>query len=150
MLTRVQQYALDRFAKSLLTLADDSLIDAYRQAWEDHRDARAEDNDNLDKACAESLATKKAMRVAFRIINAATSSGTREPARHPFPGACCPDAGRHRRRGGIRPRKSGSHRTHRWREMDSNYWSRHGETPLGRAMWFPRTAPPARRGTDPE
>ena len=26
--------------------------------------------------------------------------------------------------------------THRWREMDSNYWSRHGETPLGRAMWF--------------
>ena len=34
--------------------------------------------------------------------------------------------------------------------MDSNYWSRHGETPLGRAMWFPLTAPPARRGTDPE
>jgi hypothetical protein len=34
--------------------------------------------------------------------------------------------------------------------MDSNYWSRHGETPFGRAMWFPRTAPPARRGTDPE
>src|SRR6516162_3064547 len=30
------------------------------------------------------------------------------------------------------------------------YWSRHGETPLGRAMWFPRTAPPARRGADPE
>ena len=43
MLTRVQQHALDRFAKSLLTLADDSLIDAYHQAWEDHRDARAED-----------------------------------------------------------------------------------------------------------
>src|SRR6476660_8676045 len=38
----------------------------------------------------------------------------------------------------------------RWREMDSNYWSRHGEPPLGRAMWLPRTAPPARRGTDPE
>jgi hypothetical protein len=34
--------------------------------------------------------------------------------------------------------------------MDSNYWSRDGETPLGRAMWFPRTAPPALRGTDPE
>ena len=34
--------------------------------------------------------------------------------------------------------------------MDSNYWSRHGETPLGHAMWFPRRAPPARRGTDPE
>ena len=65
MLTRVQQHALDRFAKSLLTLADDSLIDAYHQAWEDHRDARAEDSDNLDKACAESLATKKAMRGRF-------------------------------------------------------------------------------------
>src|ERR1700746_2708440 len=34
--------------------------------------------------------------------------------------------------------------------MDSNLWSRHGETSFGRAMWFPRTAPPARRGTDPE
>ena len=53
MLTPVQQHALDRFAKSLLTLADDSLIDAYHQAWEDHRDARAEGSDNLDKACAE-------------------------------------------------------------------------------------------------
>jgi len=40
--------------------------------------------------------------------------------------------------------------TRRWREMDSNYWSRHGETPFGRALWFPRTAPPARRGTDLE
>ena len=39
MLTPVQQHALDRFA-SLLTLADDSLIDAYHQVWEDHRDAR--------------------------------------------------------------------------------------------------------------
>ena len=64
MLSPVQQHALDRFAKSLLTLADDSLIDAYHQAWEDHRDARAEDS-NLDKACAESLATKKAMRDRF-------------------------------------------------------------------------------------
>jgi len=45
---------------------------------------------------------------------------------------------------------SGSSRALRWREMDSNYWSRHGETPLGRAMWFPRTALRARRGTDPE
>ena len=34
--------------------------------------------------------------------------------------------------------------------MDSNYWFRHGETPFGRARWAPRTAPPARRGTDPE
>ena len=65
MLTPVQQHALDRFANSLLTLADDSLIDAYHQAWEDHRDARAEDNDNLDKACAESLATRKAMQDRF-------------------------------------------------------------------------------------
>ena len=34
MLSPVQQHALDRFAKSLLTLADDSLIDADHQAWE--------------------------------------------------------------------------------------------------------------------
>jgi len=54
-------------------------------------------------------------------------------------------------RAGLSPvRKSGSHRTRRWRKTDSNYWSRHGETPLGRAMWFPRRAPPARRGADPE
>ena len=50
MFTPVQQHALDRFAKSLLTLADDSLIDAYHQAWEDHRDARPEDSDNLEAA----------------------------------------------------------------------------------------------------
>ena len=72
MLTPVQQHALDRFAKSLLTLADDSLIDAYHQAWEDHRDARAEDSDNLDKACAEICDQKRRCRVAFRIIKAAT------------------------------------------------------------------------------
>jgi hypothetical protein len=65
MLTRVQQHALDRFAKSLLTLADDSLIDAYHQAWEDHRDARAEDSDNFDKSCAESLAAETAMQDRF-------------------------------------------------------------------------------------
>ena len=65
MLTLVQQRALARFAKSLLTLADDSLIDAYHQAWEDHRDARAEGSDNLDKAGAESLATEMAMRARF-------------------------------------------------------------------------------------
>src|SRR6516162_1261797 len=34
--------------------------------------------------------------------------------------------------------------------LDSNYRSHHGETRVGRAMWFPQTAPPARRGTDPE
>jgi hypothetical protein len=65
MLTPVQQHALDRFAKSLLTLADDSLIDAYHQAWEDHRDARAEDSDNFDESCAESLAAETAMQDRF-------------------------------------------------------------------------------------
>jgi hypothetical protein len=65
MLTPVQQHALDRFAKSLLTLADDSLIDAYHQAWEDHRDARAEDSDNFDKSCAESLAAETAVQDRF-------------------------------------------------------------------------------------
>jgi hypothetical protein len=65
MLTPVQQHAIDRFAKSLLTLADDSLIDAYHQAWEDHRDARAEDSDNFDKSCAESLAAETAMQDRF-------------------------------------------------------------------------------------
>ena len=65
MLTLVQQHALDRFAKSLLTLADDSLIDVYHQAWEDHRDARAEDSDNFDKSCAESLAAETAMQDRF-------------------------------------------------------------------------------------
>jgi hypothetical protein len=65
MLTPVQQHALDRFAKSLLTLADDSLIDAYHQAWEDQRDARAEDSDNFDKSCAESLAAETAMQDRF-------------------------------------------------------------------------------------
>ena len=65
MLTALQQRAIDRFAKSLSTLGDNALIDAYHQAWEDHRDARAEGSDNLDKACAESLATKKAMQDRF-------------------------------------------------------------------------------------
>jgi len=65
MLTPVQQHALDGFAKSLVTLADDSLIDAYHQAWEDHRDARAEGSDSLDKSCAKSLATETAMRERF-------------------------------------------------------------------------------------
>jgi hypothetical protein len=65
MLTLVQQHALDSFAKSLVALAGDSLIDAYHQAWEDLRDARVEGSDNLDKAGAESLATEKAMRRRF-------------------------------------------------------------------------------------
>jgi hypothetical protein len=41
------------------------LIDAHHQAWEDHRDARAEGSDNVDKAGAESLATETAMRARF-------------------------------------------------------------------------------------
>ena len=53
MLTLAQRNALDRFAKSLPALSDDFLIDAYHQAWEDHRDARAEGSDNIDKADAE-------------------------------------------------------------------------------------------------
>jgi len=64
MLTTGQQRTVDR-AKSLLTLADDPLIDAYHQVWEDHRDARAGGSDNLGKAGAESLATEKAMRERF-------------------------------------------------------------------------------------
>jgi hypothetical protein len=65
MLTSAQQRAIDRFAMSLSTLGDDALIDAYHQAWEDHRDARAEGSDNLDKAAAERLATETAMRDRF-------------------------------------------------------------------------------------
>ena len=65
MLTPAQQRAVDHFAKSLSALGDDSLIDAYHQAWEDHRDARAEGSDNLDKAGAEGLATETAMRARF-------------------------------------------------------------------------------------
>ena len=65
MLTPTQQRAFDHFAKSLSTLADDALIDTYHQAWEDHRDARAEGSDNLGKAGAESLAAKTAMQERF-------------------------------------------------------------------------------------
>ena len=65
MLTLAQRNALDRFAKSLPALSDDFLIDAYHQAWEDHRDARAEGSDNIGKAGAESLATETAMRERF-------------------------------------------------------------------------------------
>ena len=65
MLTAVQQHAIDRFSKSLQALTDDSLIDAYHQAREDYRDADAEGSDNLGKACAESLATEKAMQDRF-------------------------------------------------------------------------------------
>ena len=65
MLTTGQQRTIDRFAKSLLTLGDDALIDTYHQAWEDHRAASAEGSDDLSKAYAKSLATEKAMRDRF-------------------------------------------------------------------------------------
>ena len=59
MLTATQQHAVDKFAKSLTTLGDDALIDTYHRAWEDHREASAEGSDNLSKAYAKSLATRK-------------------------------------------------------------------------------------------
>jgi hypothetical protein len=65
MLTPTQQRAVESFAKSLPTLGDDALIDTYHQAWEDHRNARAEGSDNLGKAGAESLAAKTATQKRF-------------------------------------------------------------------------------------
>jgi hypothetical protein len=64
-LNSAQQYAIDRFARSLLALSDDALIDAYHQAVEDHRAAQAEGSDNLNKAYAQTLATETAMRDRF-------------------------------------------------------------------------------------
>src|ERR1700730_5658074 len=52
MLTDAQQHATDRFAKSLLALSDDALIDTYQQALDDNRAARAEGSDSLTKAYA--------------------------------------------------------------------------------------------------
>jgi hypothetical protein len=65
MLTAAQQYAVDRFAKGLLALSDDALIDTYQQAADDLAAARAEGSDNLSKAHAQTLATEKAMRDRF-------------------------------------------------------------------------------------
>jgi hypothetical protein len=48
---------------------------------DDHRAAWAEGSDNLTKADAQTLATEKAMRDRFLIIEPATRSGIREPAR---------------------------------------------------------------------
>ena len=45
--------------------SDDALIDTYHQAMEDLRAARAEGSDNLSKAHAQALATKKAMQERF-------------------------------------------------------------------------------------
>jgi hypothetical protein len=65
MLTAAQEHALDKFAKGLLALSDDALIDTYHQAADDLRAARAEGSDNLSKAHAQSLAAEKAMRDRF-------------------------------------------------------------------------------------
>jgi hypothetical protein len=65
MLTAVQQHAAERFAKSLLALSDDALIDTYHQAADDHRAARAEGSDNISKAYAQMRATEKAMQDRF-------------------------------------------------------------------------------------
>ena len=65
MLTAAQQSAVDGFAKSLVALGDDALIDAHHQAWEDYRDALTEGGDIVGKAYAHSLATETAMRDRF-------------------------------------------------------------------------------------
>ena len=65
MLTAAQQHAIDQFARGLLALGDDALIDTYHQAADDFRAARAEGSDNLCKAHALALATEKAMRDRF-------------------------------------------------------------------------------------
>jgi hypothetical protein len=77
MLSVVQQHAIDRFAKNLLALNDDALIDTYHQAAEDNRAARAEGSDNLSKAHAQTLAAEKAMRDRFHDYR------TRYNARYP-------------------------------------------------------------------
>jgi hypothetical protein len=65
MLTAAQQYAIDRFAKSLLALSDDALIDTYHQSAEDLGAAKAEGSDNLVKAYEQTLATETVMRDRF-------------------------------------------------------------------------------------
>lgn len=65
MLTGTQQNAADRFAKSLLALSDDALIDTYHQAAEDYRAALAEGSDNIVNSYTQMLASKKAMRDRF-------------------------------------------------------------------------------------
>jgi hypothetical protein len=65
MLTGAQQHAADRFAKSLLALGDDALIDTYHQAAEDHRAAQAEGSDNVVNSYEQKLASEKAMRDRF-------------------------------------------------------------------------------------
>lgn len=65
MLTGAQQHDADRFAKSLLALGDNALIDTYHQAAEDYRAAQAEGSDNIVNAYTQMLASKKAMQRRF-------------------------------------------------------------------------------------
>jgi hypothetical protein len=65
MLTATQQYGIDRFARNLLALSDDALIDTYHQAAEDLRTAQAEGSDNLVNAYEQTLATETVMRDRF-------------------------------------------------------------------------------------
>jgi hypothetical protein len=65
MLTGAQQHAADRFAKSLLALSDDALIDTYHQAAEDHGSAQTEGSDNIVNAYTQMLASETAMRDRF-------------------------------------------------------------------------------------
>jgi hypothetical protein len=83
MLTPVQQRTIDRFAKTLLPLGDDALIDTYHQAWEGHRAARAEGSETSARPTRRVLRPKWRCGIAFLIIKAATGYGTREPARPP-------------------------------------------------------------------
>jgi hypothetical protein len=76
-LTGAQQHAAHRFAKSLLALSDDALIDTYHQAAEDHRAAQIEGSDNLSEAYAQMIAAEKAMQARF------SDYRTRYKMRHP-------------------------------------------------------------------
>jgi hypothetical protein len=93
MLTAKQQYAINQFAKGLLALGDDALIDTYHQALEDLRAARVKGSENLSKAYAQTLAIEKAMRDRFLIIEPAIKCGTLEQTRPHYPSASSPGTG---------------------------------------------------------
>ena len=78
MLTAAQQHAIDQFAKGLLALGDDALIDTYHQAADDFGAAQAEGSDNLCKAHALALATEKVMRDQFPDYRTRYKCGTPE------------------------------------------------------------------------
>jgi hypothetical protein len=70
MLTGAQQHAADRFAKSLLALSDDALIDTYHQAAEDHGSARSESSSSkpfsLRKSSLPGLTRQSRSRLCLR------------------------------------------------------------------------------------